>query len=137
MDSRTEGLLRERLQIVESIRDIQVEQSVALRQVQVPDSTFKLAKDFIKKVPNSLIFNNQQLYLRYEILHCIDVISNEGIYDLLARDAGRMSVKDSNQKMTDWLDATKCLLRYALNLFLAPKRPEFQNIKVCAPPCAV
>lgn len=128
MDSKTESLFFDRLQIAEEIRNIKVGQSQALRQVQVPESVINKASKFVKRVPNSLLLNNERLYLRYDVLCSIEAEGN--IYDLLARDAGDMSVKEANQKITDWLDATKGLLRYALNLLLAPKRPEFQNIKV-------
>lgn len=128
MNSKYDGFFYERLQITEAIRNIQVEQSQPLRQVQVPQSTYNLAKKFIKHAPNALMMNGEWLYLRYEIL--CSLASEGGIYGLLSRDAGDISVKQADEKMSNWLDAIKHLLRYALNLLLAPKRPEFQSIKV-------
>lgn len=128
MDPKIEELLHERIVIVESIRDIQVGQSQALRHVQVPEAVINKARKFIKRAPNAILFNNEWLYLRYDLLCSIG--DSGGIYDLLERDAGDMSVERAGEKMTDWLEAVKSLLRYALNLLLAPNRPEFQTIKV-------
>ena len=124
-------LLRDRKSIVDAMRNVRVEQSQTLRQVQVPDQTQKQANKFIKVAPNVVLVNNITKYLRYEVLYSFSSGSNvEGVYDLLARDAGDTSVREADQKFVGWQDAIKCLLRYALNLLLAPNRPEFQTIKV-------
>lgn len=124
-------LLRERRSIVDAMSNVRIEQSQTLRQVQVPDQTQKQATRFIKTAPNVVLVNDSAVYLRYEVLYSFSPGSSVGgVYELLARDAGDTSVREANEKFVAWQDAVKCLLRYALNLLLAPNRPEFQTIKV-------
>jgi len=129
MDVYFENLIQQRLKIVEEIKNLQVDQKQSLRQIQVPESVYKLATGFIKQTPNAITVHNKWLHIRYEILYSLGS-SEGGIYDLLSRDAGDTNVTGAQKKIDDWIDATKNLLRYALNLLLAPRRPEFQNIKV-------
>ena len=128
-----ESLVQKRWDIVDQVKGIRVQQSQALRQVKVPDQTIRLAKDFVKKAPNVCLLRGRNMDLRYEVLGSFYVdrqCGKFGVYELLARDAGKSTVKMADQKFTEWLAAVGSLLRYALNLLLAPKRPEFQTIKV-------
>lgn len=117
-------LCDQRKSIVESIRCIRVEPFKTFRQVEVSESTNSTAKTFVKSAPNVYGGN----YLRYNVLYSLD--AGCSIYELLARDAGEATVLQADQKFQDWEEALNHLRRYALNLLLAPRRPEFQSIKV-------
>ena len=124
-----EVFINDRNKIEDSIRNIRVEPNQPLRDVKVPPGTYDLAKEFVKRVPNALtLINGGKLFLRYPILYSLG--DGEGIYDLLVGDAEETTLSQAESKMVEWQEALSCLLRYALNLLLAPKRPEFQNIKV-------
>ena len=111
--------------IVRDIQAIRVEPGKPLRQVQVSDETYFKAKKFVLTSPNTL--DNGSVH-RFKILYRLP--SGKSIYDLLIADAGSTTLQDADQKITEWQDASKSLVRYALNLLLAPKRPEFQRLKV-------
>ena len=104
---------------------IKVEAGKPLRQVQVPDQTYQLAKKFVLTAPNT---SDDARLVRFKVLY--NMPSGRSIYALLAADAGNTSLKEAEAKIAEWRDASKALLRYALNLLLAPKRPEFQRLKV-------
>ncbi len=110
--------------IVRDIQAIKVEPGKPLRQVQVSDETYAKAKKFVLTSP---IMNNGKFH-RFKIL--VRLPSGRSIYDLLIADAGSTTLQEADQKITEWRDASKSLVRYALNLLLAPKRPEFQRLKV-------
>lgn len=118
-------------EIVGLIQSLNVGPGQSLRQVMVPEVAYTIAKNFLKWAPN-IIFspdNTPQAY-RFKVLQYLPQ-SGESIYTLLVIDAGNTTLADASQKIEDWKEATKSLLRYALNLKLAPKRPEFQRMKVC------
>lgn len=118
-------------EIVLLIRYLNVESGQSLRQVQVPEKAYALAKSFLKWAPNVTIGpNNASIACRFKVLYC-DLSGVETIYTLLMYDAGYTPLTEAKQKIEEWQEATKSLLRYALNLKLAPKRPEFQRMKVC------
>ena len=121
-------LLDDRSKIVKSIRSIPVESSKSFRQVEVSESTVLSAKKFVKSAPNVCEMEGRYVSLRYGVLYSMD--GDGSIYELLSRDAGEATVLQADQKIQDWEDAIHHLERYALNLLLAPKRPEFQSIKV-------
>ena len=122
-------LEKQRSDILEDIKAIRVGYQ-ALSHVKVQEHTYSLAKKFVKKAPNVCqLPGKRSVFLRYEVLSYLSAAGDYGVYDLLAEDAGKATVQ-SGDKFTDWQDAVKLLLRYALNLLLAPKRPEFQTIKV-------
>lgn len=133
MDRETVSrLIDKRLEIVDEIKGIRVQQSQSLREVRVSDHTLRLAKTFIKQAPNMCdqAGTGTRMYLRYEVLYSFSVTSGYGVYDLLAEDAGESTVQAADAKFEGWLEAVGNLQRYAFNLLLAPKRPEFQTIKV-------
>ena len=118
----------DRDELVRIIRSVSVEPGQTLRQVQVPEYAYKIARNFLRWAPNEAIGpNGIPAPYRYNVL--LRISPTESIYTLLMTDA----VADhtaAKQKIEEWKEATKSLLRYALNLKLAPKRPEFQRIKV-------
>lgn len=118
-------------EIVLLIRNLNVESGQSLRQVQVPEKAYALAKSFLKWAPNVTIGpNNTPIACRFKVLY-YDLSRGETIYTQLMHDAGYTPLAGAKQKIEEWQEATKSLLRYALNLKLAPKRPEFQRMKVC------
>ena len=117
-------------QIATLIQMLNVGPGQSLRQVMVPETAYFIARTFLKWAPNMTVGpNNVPVPFRFEILYRLP--SGESIYTLLMIDAGNTTLADASQKIEDWKEATKSLLRYALNLKLAPKRPEFQRMKVC------
>ena len=117
-------LLRIRRRIEEDIKAIRVQQSQALRNVTLPEDTNKWARKFVKQAPNVSPHRpatEPSSPLRYETFR---------VYRLLTDSAGDESVLNAEKVFGDWQVAVKNLLRYALNLLLAPKRPELQTIKV-------
>ena len=111
--------------IVTAILAIRVGSGQPLRQVQVPPEVYELAKKFVVKAPNTL--GGSEPY-RFKILY--RMVSGRSIYDLLIADATNIALNNAEAKITGWQEASKVLLRYALNLLLAPKRPEFLRLKV-------
>ena len=117
-------------EIVGLIQTLNVGPGQSLRQVVVPEVAYTVARNFLKWAPNVTVGpDNKQLACRFKVLHYLPR-SGESVYTLLMVDAGNTSLADASQKIEDWKEATKSLLRYALNLKLAPKRPEFQRMKV-------
>lgn len=116
-------------EIVGHIQSLNVGPGQSLRQVMVPEAAYSIARKFLKWAPNMTVGpDNTPVPCRFEVLYRLP--SGESIYTLLMVDAGNTSLADANQKIEDWKEAMKSLLRYALNLKLAPKRPEFQRMKV-------
>ena len=116
-------------EIVQLIRSLNVESGQSLRQVQVPESAYHIARKFLKWAPNVTVQPNSTLVpCRFKVLYYMP--SRDSIYTLLMVDADSTSLTDAEHKINEWKEATKSLLRYALNLKLAPKRPEFQRMKV-------
>ena len=91
----------------------------------MPEQTYLLAKRFILTAPN---ISDDARLVRFKVLY--NMPSGRSIYELLAADAGGTRLKEAETKIAEWRDASKSLLRYALNLLLAPKRPDFQRLKV-------
>ena len=117
-------------EIVGLIHSLNVGAGQSLRQVMVPERAYSIARNFLKWAPNMTVGpENTLVPFRFEVLYRLP--SRESIYALLMVDAGNTPLADASQKIDDWKEATKSLLRYALNLKLAPKRPEFQRMKVC------
>ena len=108
--------------ILSVLRDIRVEPGQALRQVEPAQIIYERAKEFAKWAPNAT--KTGELY-RFKM---------NFVYGLLIEDGrGRGVSLDGIQSrgvIEGWQNACKALLRYALNLHLAPKRPEFRRMKV-------
>ena len=117
--------------IVRLIQTLNVGPGQSLRQVMVPEEAYIIARNFLKWAPNITIGpDNKPLYCRFKCFYYLNP-SVESIYSLLVVDAGNTTLADAGQKIEIWKEAIKSLLRYALNLKLAPKRPEFQRMMVC------
>ena len=117
-------------EIVGLIQTLNVGPGQSLRQVMVPERAYTIARNFLKWAPNVTVGpDNKPLACRFKVLYRLPP-SGESIYTVLVEDAGNTTLTDASQKIEDWKEATKSLLRYALNLKLAPKRPEFQRMKV-------
>ncbi len=123
-DGPVPKVIPDRQIIVRDIQAIRVEPGKPLRQVKVSDETYWKAKIFVLTSP---IINNGKFH-RFKIL--IKLPSGRSIYELLIADAGSTTLQEAVKKITEWQDASKSLVCYALNLLLAPKRPEFQRLKV-------
>lgn len=118
--------------IVRLIQTLNVGPGQSLRQVMVPEEAYIIARNFLKWAPNVTFGpdNKSMVGCRFKILYRLNTLG-ESIYSLLMVDAGNTNLADASQKIEVWKEAIKSLLRYALNLKLAPKRPEFQRMKVC------
>ena len=124
-------------EIVRQIQSLNVGHGQSLRQVMVPEEAYAIARKFLKWAPNITIGpDNKPLHCRFRCLYYLNP-SGESIYSLLMMDAGNTTLAEAGQKIEVWKEAIKSLLRYALNLKLAPKRPEFQRMKVCQWMCCV
>ena len=111
--------------IVKEILALKVESGKPLRQVKVSDETYSKAKKFVLKARNVL---EDGSFYRFKILYKMP--SGTSIYHLLMNDAGSTPLDRALDKINEWREACRCLVRYALNLLLAPNRPEFQRLKV-------
>lgn len=116
--SRAKGERTQRDDILDEISKIRVEPGKALRQVEVPKSVYAMAAEFIQWAPYRT--KTGALYrLRMDF-----------IYALLSRNCESGHLAGAREKIEGWQAACRALLRYALNLLLAPKRPEFRRLKV-------
>lgn len=116
--SRAKGERTQRDDILDEISKIRVEPGKALRQVEVPKSVYAMAAEFIQWAPYRT--KTGALYrLRMDF-----------IYALLSRNCESGHLAGAREKIEGWQAACRALLRYALNLLLAPKRPEFRRLKL-------
>lgn len=101
--------------IMQEIRKIQPETGKNFKDLKVPESLYRLAADVAK---------NEEVLRRF---------TKVPVYDLLANHAhlkGGTALADAQPVLEGWKAASSALFRYALNLVLAPKRPEFKKMKV-------
>ena len=105
--------------ILEKLREIKVEPGKALRQVEVPKYVYDMATQFTQWAPYRIATTGA--YYRFKM---------EFIYELLAGNCKSTTLAEAREEIEGWQTACKALLRYALNLLLAPKRPEFRRMKV-------
>ena len=118
--SQTPSAKADRDDILDAIRGIKVKPGQALRQVEVPQNVYNMARQFATWAPN--VARGGARY-RFKM---------DFIYQLLVDNIkARTSLETSKMEIEGWQTACKALLRYALNLLLAPKRPEFRRMKVC------
>lgn len=132
-DSRTDPTRRgavagkvyhDRDDIAEAIRDIQVDKK-GMRQFEPPTELFEMAKNFVSWASNVVKGTDQRLRFK-----------GHEYYPLLIQDAHTKKMTTVSRGAFDLIDgwqvASKALFRYALNLYLTPKRPEFRRVKVRA-----
>ena len=104
--------------IVNAIRGVKIGPGQQLRQVEVSPDVYQKAKEFAMWAPN---FGAENQPYRFKM---------EFLYQLLQTNITSRTLQEALGEVEGWQSACKALLRYALNLLLAPKRPEFQQIKV-------
>ena len=104
--------------IVDAIRIIKIGPGQQLRQVEVSPDVYQKAKEFAMGAPNFGL-ENQPYRFKMDFL-----------YQLLQANITSRNLQEALGEVDGWQSACKALLRYALNLLLAPKRPEFRRFKV-------
>ena len=104
--------------IVEAIRGVKVAPGQQLRQVEVSLDVYQKAMEFAKWAPN---FGAENQPYRFKM---------DFLYQLLQTNINSKTLQEAWVEVEGWQSACKALLRYALNLLLAPKRPEFRRMKV-------
>ena len=110
---------KKRKSIIQQIKKIHPETGRNLKDLEVPETLYKLAKDVAQGQEPSLRFTKVQVY---ELLMA-DVQRR--------RDVGRcLTLTEAAPILEGWKLASISLFRYALNLILAPKRAEFKKMKV-------
>ena len=106
-----------RKEIIQGIRGIQPVAGKNLRDVEVPQRLYKLAKEVAEKEPFRIRFKVVPVY-RLLLGH------------VRVKGQGSVALPQAEATLAGWQQASKALFRYALNLVLAPKRPEFKKMKV-------
>ena len=109
--------------IVDAIREVKVSPGQQLRQVEVSPDVYQKAKEFAMWAPN---FGAKSQPYRFKM---------DFLYQLLQANITSRTLQEALEEVEGWQSACKALLRYALNLILAPKRPEFRRMKVALIVC--
>lgn len=110
--------LEERAALREAITAVKEEPGRFLSEVEVPSQVFDQGKRFARSAP-----------LREQGQPCRFKMSF--LYELLLNSASSGPLSSvTYAELEGWQGASKALLRYALNLLLAPQRPEFRRIRV-------
>lgn len=107
-------------EIVDAIRGVKVGPGQQLRQVEVSPDVYQKAMEFAKWAPN---FGAESQPYRFKM---------DFLYQLLQTNIKSKTLQEALGEVEGWQSACKALLRYALNLLLAPKRPEFRRMKVAS-----
>ena len=115
-EPRSSRVLRD--EIVDAIRGVKVAPGQQLRQVEVSPDVYQKAMEFAKWAPN---FGAESQPYRFKM---------NFLYQLLQANINSKTLQEAWREVEGWQLACKALLRYALNLLLAPKRPEFRRMKV-------
>ena len=118
----THAVREKRREIIRQIKRIQPEAGKNLKDVEVPQSLFQLAREIVNDPEASLRFNKVEVY---ELL--------QGDLIRRARDpayAPGVTLDKAGPVLDGWKLASFSLFRYALNLILAPTRAEFKKMKV-------
>ena len=90
-----------------------------MKQVQLPPEVYSLAKVFTVSVP---LMDSQQRLMRF--------ITIPMLYTLLVETVGNKSAREGDREMESIQEASQALLRFPMNLLLAPNRPEFRRLTV-------
>ena len=104
--------------IVDAIRAVKINPGQHLRHVEVSQDIYKMANNFARWAPN---FGPGGQPYRFKM---------DSLYQLLQNNISSRTLQEAPEEVEGWQSACKALLRYALNLLLAPKRPEFRRLKV-------
>lgn len=116
----SKGGTADRTEIVNQIRKVYLPPNQRLLDFSLPDSVYHLARNLVEKGGK-----NRSHY--YTVLNCME---DGDIYDLLEQAAGQSTLENASGVVGLWRVALNALLHYALNLLLAPKRPELRKVKV-------
>ena len=114
-----------RKEIIRQIKKIQPQAGKNLKDLEVPQILFLLARDVVDDPEASHRFNKVPVY---ELL----------LGDLQRRarepaNAAGVTIDKAGPVLEGWKLASISLFRYALNLVLAPNRAEFKKMKVSKP----
>jgi len=104
--------------IVDAIREVKINPGQQLRHVEVSQDIYDMANNFARWAPN---FGHESQPYRFKM---------HFLYQLLNTNISSRTLQEAPEEVEGWQSACKALLRYALNLLLAPKRPEFRRLKV-------
>lgn len=116
----------DRTDIVNQVRKVYLQPSQTLRQFSLPDSVYDLARNFATR--GTTVENYGKKHCRYYTV--LDCIEGGDIYALLEQAARLSTLEQVHGVIAQWQNAIKALLQYALNLLLAPNRPELRTVKV-------
>ena len=105
-------------EIVDAIREVKINPGQQLRHVEVSRDIYDMAENFARWAPN---FASESRPYRFKM---------DFLYQLLQNNINSKTLQEAPKDVEGWQSACKALLRYALNLLLEPKRPEFRRLKV-------
>ena len=105
-----------RKEIIDGIKQIQPVAGKNFKDVEVPRRLYELARVVAKEEMVESRFTKVDVYKL--LLRHLDYLQQKG------------STTTCDAILDGWKKASKALFRYALNLVLAPKRPEFKKLKV-------
>ena len=108
-------------EIVDAIKEIKMSDQ-NMRQFEPPASLYQKARDFATWAPN-VTRTGYRLRFKVDIFYNL-LIENTNEKEVSSLDSRTLEV------VGGWQEASKALFRYALNIYLAPKRPEFKRVKV-------
>ena len=104
-----------RREIIMKIKEIKPVSGKNLKDVEVPGELYQLAKVVAREEPAVKRFTKAKVYSL--------------LFDH-AQTTGCVKLEQVEALLDGWELASKALFRYALNLVLAPKTPEFKKMKV-------
>jgi len=105
-------------EIFDLVRETRFQPNQNLRDVKLPEEVYRKAE--------SLTRSDVDRRLYFPVLGQLE---GGSIYELL-KEAADKSNLDAYDLVGNWIEAFGNLLRYALNLLVAPNRPELKRIKV-------
>ena len=107
-----------RWEIINEIKKIQPEAGKNLKDLKIPETLYHLAGDVAKTEPVDERFKKVPVY---------ELLVGHIRYN---SSVGAIALRNAEPTLKGWKVASNALFRYALNLKLAPKRPEFKKMKV-------
>ena len=119
MASSSNGGASLRKEIFDMIKQVHCKQNQNLRDVKLSEDVYRRSKNFTRTDTG-----HRHYY------PALDRMEGGGVFGLLQEAAGNASLGDACDLVGRWKEAINSLLRYALNLLLAPNRPELKTVKV-------
>ncbi len=108
-----------RQELVDIVKGVQCRPNQNLRDVDLPQEAYRKADNFTRSDVKHRHY--------YAVLNDMD---GGGVYGLLEEAADEASFEEAYDLVGKWREAFRSLFRYALNLLLAPNRPELKMVKV-------